>query len=166
MKKSESIEIRANADKVWSVAAKEFEHIHIWASNVSESEALPRQPAQELAEPPECGGRVCKTPQGKTVETLTEYSDTDRSLTYEITGDAMPGFVQHATNTWTVKSLGEGRAQLTMSVAMTTAGVMGFVMRPLMKVGMGKLLRTNLEELKHYIETGQQHARKAKKARA
>ncbi|MEM9865992.1 MAG: SRPBCC family protein [Myxococcota bacterium] len=166
MKKAEAIEIEASADRVWEVAAKEFDQIGTWASNVTESRASHEPVAGLRTEDMECTGRVCATPQGETKEVFVAYDARARTFTYEITGSAMPGFVERATNTWTVESLGPEVARLTMSVDMQTRGLLGAMMRPMMKVGMGKLLRVNLEELKHYIETGEQHARKQKKAAA
>ncbi|MEM9861721.1 MAG: SRPBCC family protein, partial [Myxococcota bacterium] len=126
MQRSESVEIGANASRVWEVAAKEFEHIDRWASMVERSEAV-REPAF-LAESPGCSGRVCVTPQGETREVLVAYDDAARTFTYEITGGGMPGFVKRATNTWTVEALGPDRSLLTMTVEMTTGGVMGALM--------------------------------------
>ena len=158
MQKSESIEIDASSERVWSIAAGEFEHIDRWASTVTRSEAL------RTGDGP-AAGRVCSTPQGKTTETLLEFDEAQRAFTYAITGDAMPGFVARATNRWTIEPLGPDRSRLTMTVEMETRGVAGFVMGPMMRLGMGKLLRTNLEELKHYIETGEQHERTRKSRR-
>ncbi|MEM6929994.1 MAG: SRPBCC family protein, partial [Myxococcota bacterium] len=65
-----------------------------------------------------------------------------------------------ATNRWTVEPIDANRARLTMTVEMETRGVLGALMKPMMRFGMGRLLRENLEEIKHYIETGSPHARK------
>ncbi|MEM6531842.1 MAG: SRPBCC family protein [Myxococcota bacterium] len=162
MKKAVSIDISASADRVWTVAAIEFDKIGRWASNVSSSEGLSGPAAAGLSAKPPVAGRTCATPQGNTVEKLIAFDDGSKSFTYEISGDAMPGFVERATNTWTVESTGADSARLTMSVRMSTRGLVGSIMQPMMKVGMGKLLRVNLEELKHFIETGQPHARKRK----
>ncbi len=37
------------------------------------------------------------------------------------------------------------------------------LLSPLLKFGMGKAFQEILEELKHYVETGEVHPRKAKK---
>ncbi|MEM9074040.1 MAG: SRPBCC family protein, partial [Myxococcota bacterium] len=163
MQRSEAIEIQAPIDKVWSVAANQFDEIGVWASMVSHSKALPldgASPASELG----YAGRVCATKQGETVEKIVAFDANSHTFTYEITGDAMPGFVKRATNTWQVTPIDGARSQLTMTVNMETGGFVGALMSPMMAMGMGKVLRTNLEEIKHFIETGQQHARKKKAA--
>lgn len=161
MQKSVSIDIEASPDKVWDVAAGEFDRIGVWASQVSRSSALDA-PVSGGPEEPQIAGRVCITRHGKTVEKFTSFDSQKRSFTYEISGDAMPGFVKNATNTWSMQPLSADRTRLTMSVDMITGGVLGKLMAPMMQMGMGKLLRVNLEELKHYIETGKQHDRKRK----
>ena len=160
MEKSESIEIKASADRVWSVAADQFDKISEWASGVSASRPLSGPMTSSLSASAPSSGRVCKTLQGETVETFVAFDAEQQTFTYAITGAAMPGFVKNATNTWTIESLDKERARLTMKIQMATTGIIGALMMPMMKFGMGKLLRTNLEELKHFIETGEQHARK------
>lgn len=160
MQKSESIEIAASVERVWEVAAGEFDRIDRWASNVAQSDALPVESPAFIEHQP--AGRVCTTPQGRTKETFVHYDEGERSFTYAIRGDAMPGFVSEATNRWTMEPAGAGRTCLTMTVNMQTRGLVGVIMGPMMQLGMGRLLRTNLEELKHYIETGEQHPRKRK----
>ena len=97
MQRSESVEIGANASRVWEVAAKEFEHIDRWASMVERSEAV-REPAF-LAESPGCSGRGCGTPQGETREVLVAYDDAARTFTYEITGGGMMSLPE----VWTIE---------------------------------------------------------------
>lgn len=63
------------------------------------------------------------------------------------TGNAMPGFVVRATNTWSIEPVGAHASRLPMKIEMA--------MGSLMSIGIGNLLRTNLEELKYYIETGE-----------
>ncbi|MEN0065637.1 MAG: SRPBCC family protein [Myxococcota bacterium] len=166
MKRAESIDIEASPDKVWAVSAEQFADIGVWSSGVTRSHALPLTSQAQVGQSLGVAGRVCETPQGETIETLTELDAASRTFTYEITGDAMPFFVKRATNTWSVTPLGPNRTRLTMSVEMQRKGLVGAVMDPMMGFGMGRVLRTNLEDLKHFIETGTQTARKAKLATA
>lgn len=162
MKRSESIEILASPKKVWSVAAGQFDKIERWSSGVKSSHPLPLDSEASPGGSLGYCGRVCATPQGKTIEKFVEYDAERHAFTYEITGDAMPFFVKRATNTWTLSEIGPERTQLTMTVKMNTSGLFGVLMRPMMSLGMGKILRNNLEELKLFVETGQKHERKKK----
>lgn len=159
MKRSESIEIEAPRHRVWSIGAHQLDEIGTWSSGVYTSRALASSPDTEL---PGQGGRVCQTPQGETVEAFLDFDPERFAFTYEVSGDAMPGFVEHATNTWTFEALSASRTKLTMTVEMQTRGIMGTLMEPMMKMGMGKVQRTNLTDLKHFIEQGTIHPRKAK----
>ncbi|MEM7271996.1 MAG: SRPBCC family protein [Actinomycetota bacterium] len=158
MNASETITINAPLARVWQVAAHEFEHIDRWSSDVSASGA--RRGPDPIAGP-DVAGRTCTTGKGETSESFVAYDESRHTFTYEITGDAMPSFVAAATNTWTAKATGD-QTELTMAVTMATRGIAGRVMRIPMRFGMSRLLRTNLEELKHYIEHDEPHPRKAR----
>ncbi|MEM9194295.1 MAG: SRPBCC family protein [Myxococcota bacterium] len=162
MKRAESIEILASPEKVWSVAAGQFDRIGEWSSGVRSSRPLPLESEPNPGSSLGLAGRVCDTPQGETIEKFVAFDDGQRTFTYEVSGKAMPSFVKRATNTWVLKGLGPDRTQLTMTVEMETGGFVGAIMKPMMSMGMGKVLRTNLEDLKHFVETGELHQRKKK----
>lgn len=150
MKRARSILIHAPLERVWAIAAQEFAGISAWASNV-----LASRPLQEA------DGRVCQTPQGQATERLLHVDPDAHTFTYEIRAAFMPGFVERAVNTWSLTSEGAHQTRLTMEAEMTLSGAVGWLMGWPMRLGMGRLLCDNLEELKHYIEhDGEPHERK------
>jgi hypothetical protein len=61
-------------------------------------------------------------------ETLTEYDDTKRSLTYQASG-GMPAFVTLARNTWAVTALDALRSRVSLRARFETRGLLGLLGR-------------------------------------
>lgn len=154
-----SIIIDAPLDTVWHTAAHEFDQISVWASLVSDSEAATDGETPAGAD---LSGRVCSTPFGKTYEQFETYNEADHSFTYAVSFDKMPGFIKKTTNTWKVEAVGTTQSRLSMSADMDLNLFPGSLMRLPMSFQMGRTLVLNLEEIKHYIETGKPHPRKVK----
>jgi hypothetical protein len=77
---------------------------------------------------------------------------------YRATG--MPFVVREATDTWSVTALGPARSRLDLRAEIRLLPLVGPVVAPLLKRQIGGLLRHAVEELKHYVETGEPHPRK------
>lgn len=156
LKVRKSIYIDIPREELWKITALDFGNIAQWSAGVIESTA--NGTGQNGAV---CNERVCQ-PSYKgfkaTTERFTDYDSQNYQFTYQI-AQGLPGFVNFAQNEWTHKSKGKG-TELTMSVKMEVKGVMGMLMGGLMKKNMSKILFQNLEELKVYAETGEQHERK------
>ena len=149
--------INAPIDQVWTISADEFQNIDRWDGNVKSSSVTGTAQGQAPV-----GGRVCAMYNGReTVESLVEYDAAQRSFTYEIT-KGLPGFVVSARNVWSHETLAGDRTRLTMRVVMQVKGIIGTVMSGPMKSQMGKVLENAQEELKHFVETGKPHSRKAR----
>lgn len=159
MNVTRSIEINAPLDKVWQVSAHQFDNISVWASLVSESEAIA---GQAPLDGPNMAGRACNTSFGKTSEVFQTYDEKNHSFTYAVDSEGQPGFIKNGSNTWKAERLSSNRSRLSMSIDMELNLFPGALMRLPMSFQMRKLLDMNLEEIKHYIETGKPHPRKVK----
>lgn len=145
--------IDAPIEDVWAVLAEDWAGIGKWSSGVSHS--------QGFGEP--IGGseyniRACEiTAAGfdDTKEEILEY-DTEKHLIKYQLADGLPGFVKDAINLWTLEETPEGTL-IKGKTTMRATGVMGFMMKGIMKGATRKALESMARELKYYVETGKLH---------
>lgn len=106
-----------------------------------------------------CENRICDIKgMGRIREKLLEFDAKNFALTYEVM-NGFPFFVERGVNRWTLTP--EGSSTRLQSVAeITTQGLIGMLMAPMMKMQMTGLMHRLLEDLKHYVETGTPHSRK------
>ena len=152
-KVSREITIDVSSATLWNMIGPEFENAYVWASSVDHSVGG-GQPEFDGAT---CSERFCDVNAkgfSKISERLTIYSDEDMNLAYAVT-EGMPGFITHAENNWKVVPLGENRSKLVMKADFRLKGLMGSLMKGMMKSKMEKLLDTVLNDAKVYAETGQ-----------
>ena len=143
-------------DQVWEVLGKQFGDAYKWASGLDHSEGL-GSPKLEGAP---CSQRTCQTSFGKITEAVRTYDDSQYELEYEVI-KGFPGFIDTAINNWQLKPVGN-KTKVLIDFNMTTKGVMGIFMGPLMKLQMNKVITNVLDDFRQYVETGKQSARKAK----
>lgn len=153
------IVINSDIEKCWEVLGVEFAHADRWASAVSHSEG--KGAGFNGAS---CSERSCSTTLGGLKEKLLEFSPGKHLLKYQI-AEGMPPMVKYATNDWRLTSLGSNQTRLTMKAEMQIGGLMGTLMKPMMRSKMSKLTGQIAEEFKYYVETGQPHPRKVKAMR-
>lgn len=153
---SKSIYINVPVDELWKITALDFGNISKWSAGVVESKANGEGNHGAV-----CNERVCQ-PSYKgfkaTTERFIDYDPKNYHFTYQI-AQGLPSMVKYAQNKWIHQSKGTG-TELMMQVSMELKGIMGTLMQGVMKKNMGKILYQNLEELKVYAETGEQHERK------
>lgn len=153
---SQSIHIATSIEKLWEITALNFGKVDRWISGVNHSTS-----SGEGVNGAVCDERTC-VPSYKgfkeTSEKIIAYDEENYAFTYKI-AQGLPGFVKFAQNTWTHQEQGNGTL-ITMQVSMQVTGLMGFLMKGLMRKNMSKILLEALEELKVYAETGQVHPRK------
>lgn len=140
---------------VWEIVGNQFGSAHIWASALTHTEGSGRKMAEQV-----CENRTCDIKgMGRIREKLLEFDSENFALTYEVM-NGFPFFVERGINRWTMTP--EGSSTRLQSVAeITTQGFVGMLMAPLMKMQMTGLMHRLLEDLKHYVETGVPHPRKA-----
>lgn len=87
------IDVAAPAGQVWAIVGPGFADVAAWASVIAHSEPTPTG-----------DGRRCSVSGmrgvDEVVERLTAYDDGARTMSY-VADTGLPGYVQHATNTWT-----------------------------------------------------------------
>lgn len=149
--------VNKSIDKAWHVLGHGFADVHIWASPVNHSGG-----SGNSFNGATCSERGCDIAgMGKTKEKLIKYSDADYLLSYTVP-EGMPSMVKYATNTWQLTSLGIDKSKLTMVMDLTLGGFIGMIMQPMMKMMMGKMAVTIIQDFKYYVENGKPSEAKIK----
>ncbi|ROO52017.1 polyketide cyclase/dehydrase/lipid transport protein [Micromonospora sp. Llam0] len=159
---TDHIIIDAPADQVWEVVAGRFDRIGEWATAIPASAALPAAPAGTL---PAVGapvpGRVCHTGIAlvpEATETIVEYDEAARSLTYQASG--LPGFVTLARNRWQITALGPHRCRAEFQAQLQVRGALGKLARWWLLARVGRTGQHLLADLRHLVEHGTVSPRK------
>lgn len=141
----------------WQVLGKEFAQAHIWATPLSHSEGQGSEFNGSI-----CSERSCDIKgMGKTKEKILQFSDAKHTLSY-IVEQGMPSMVKQATNTWSLSSLGPGKTKLVMTMDISLKGLMGYIMKPMLKMMMNTMGETLLADYKYYVENGKPSPAKLK----
>lgn len=138
-----------SAEKVWQVLGPDFVNISHWADGVASSvedtslgDPLPGAPV---------AGRICQVDGlGEARELILHYSVEQQQITYNLKASGLPGFVTGLQNAWSVKSVSDQRAEVTSTISVTTAGILGMIMTPLMKRNFTKAIAGALEGLEKH----------------
>ena len=163
--------IDASAARIWEILSDEFTDVAGWASSVDHSEAHDKATAPAGAT---VGGRTCEVPGfGFTDERFTRYDEANKTFSFSVDAEKIPDFFKNLESTWKVVPTGPNTSEVTTKIAGEATGVMGALVRPMMKRKFSRLLNQGYEDLKVYAETGQvsdakrkAQAEHAKKARA
>lgn len=141
--------VNKSIENAWKVLGPGFADAHIWASPVNHSAG-----SGSSFNGATCSERGCDIAgMGKTKEKLIKYSDAEHLLSYTVP-EGMPSMVKYATNTWKLTPLGSDKSKLIMTMDITLGGFMGMIMKPMMKMMMGKMGNTLTQDFKYYVETG------------
>lgn len=149
--------INQNIEKVWDILGPNFVNAYKWASFVNHSEG----------EGPGLNGAPCEerscgiSGMGRVKEKIIQYSDQKYLLSYQVL-EGMPSMVKHAINSWQLFVIDDAHVRLIMKMELTVGGIMGFVMKPMMKMQLGKMATATAEDFKYYAEHGLPHNRKVK----
>ncbi len=157
MKIYKEIVINSNIDKCWNVLGKEFANAYKWASAIKHSEG-----GGESFNGSSCSTRGCEVKgMGALKEKLLQFSDETHSLTYQIV-EGMPSMVRKGTNSWKLFTIDANKTKLTMEMNMEIGGIIGTIMKPMMRMQMNNMGKQLTEEFKFYVENGKPHPRKIK----
>lgn len=148
--------VNASIDKCWQVMGVDFAHVDRWVSAVSHSEGKGGS-----FNGASCSERSCSTSLGGMKEQLLEFSPESHMLKYQI-AEGMPSMVKYATNDWRLTPINSNQTRFTMVAEMQIGGLMGTMMKPMMRSKMTKLTGQIGEEFKYYVENGKPHPRKVK----
>ncbi len=141
---------------VWDVVGTQFGSAHLWASALIHTEGNGSKISDQV-----CEGRTCDIQgMGRIREKLLEFDPRGYALSYEVV-EGFPFFVERGVNRWHLVAEGN-RTHLYINAKIATKGLIGAIMRPMMKMQMSGLMRKTLEDLKYYAENGVPHPRKQK----
>jgi len=157
MQITRSIIINAPIEKVWRITAHEFDQVDTWSSGVSMSDVAE---VDQSADAADMAGRVCLTAYGKCYEIFEAYDEQQHTFTYQAQFEKQPPGVKTARNTWRLKAISDAQTRFTMTTQTELNLFPGLLMRIPMRLQIPRVLTMNLEEAKHYIETGNPHPRK------
>ncbi|MEO1086172.1 MAG: SRPBCC family protein [Acidobacteriota bacterium] len=163
MKIQRQTTINADSEAVWEVLARRFDQVDEWASSVDRSTAragAPRVPGAPVL------GRTCETELGPFTEAILEFDEDRKVLAYSAAGEKMPFFVKSLRNRWSLTAESGARTRIDMLMTADLAIPFNVFMAPVMKLQMGKILTAVMEELKHFVETGEPHPRKVNATRS
>lgn len=155
---TKSITINSTIDKAWKVLGPEFADAYKWASSIKHSQANDNKSFNGST----CSERGCDVSGiGKIKEKITEYSDTEHVLSYDVY-EGMPKMVRYMNNYWKLTDIGNGNVKLEMKMTMKIGGFMGWMMKGMMRKKMSKTADEIIEEFKYYVENGTPHPRVVK----
>jgi hypothetical protein len=138
----------------------QFAEVHLWSTNFKDSKSGGNSKFAGL----DYSERVTVTDRGETIQELDVFDSTTHALSYHITKGA-PSIAKHASAVWSLNSDEANKTTVVLVFNLETKGVLGFLMTPLIKKGIGKSATEIAEELKYYVENGKPHPRKVSKSK-
>lgn len=152
--------IEKPAAAVWDIVGNRFGQAYEWASLLNHSAGHGAPLSGQV-----CEARTCEVKaMGNIQERLVEFDPERHVLSYEVT-KGFPFFVRRGVNRWQINAISTLRCRVTTTADLSTKGIVGFMMAPMMRLQMSGMLRAMLEDLKHYAENGQPHPRKLESLR-
>ncbi len=141
-------------EEVWEVLGNQFGQIDKWASLISHS---------EVSGPATLPGvdysiRSTKTTSGDTQQELTRFDPGNHTIAYKsISGT--PPIIKQVKAHWSLEDNGNNDTVLVLDFVAEMRGL-AFLLTPIVKMKMGKVGDTLLDDLKYYVENGKPHPRK------
>ncbi len=148
--------VNKNIEEAWEVLGNQFGEAYKWASGLNHSNAYGKAQLEGAT----CSNRACDTTQGKIKEVVKIFDSKRYILEYEVI-EGFPFFIDTAINRWTLTPH-ENATRVNIDFNLKTKGLMGFIMKPMMKMQMNKLIGFAIEDFKHFVETGKPSPRKMK----
>jgi hypothetical protein len=144
---------------VWEVLGNQFGQIDKWSSLISHSEVSgeAKIPGASFSI------RSTKTTQGPTQQKLTSFNPEKHTLSYKAISGT-PFFIKSVNATWSLKKKDDNTTDLTLDFEYETQGIMGLILRPIVKKKFSKLGAEIIDDFKHYVENGTPHPRKVASA--
>ena len=147
--------INRKIGEAWEVMGNQYAQVHLWSTNFKESKpaGVSKFPGLDYSE------RITITDRGETIQVLDSFDAATHTLSYHISKGA-PSIAKHASAVWSLLSDGVSTTKVVLEFSMETKGVIGFLMTPMIKIGMGKSAIEIAEDLKYYVENSIPHPRK------
>ena len=162
MKIVQRIEIASPAANVWKVLGDEFVTVHKWMAGVGNSVKI--TDGHRVQNAPAIGRMVeiAINPGTFMDEKITAYNSEDMSLTMHTTLINVKGPLNGYDTEIKVKPLEDKTSEViwTSWTSKGSIGLLGYLLYFPIKKGLSDGYFRGLEELKHFVETGEPHERK------
>tara|TARA_R110000744_G_scaffold320650_2_gene426811 strand:- start:996 stop:1538 length:543 start_codon:yes stop_codon:yes gene_type:complete len=149
--------VNKKVEEVWEVMGNQFARVHLWSTNFKDSKPGGSSKFPGL----DYSARITVTDRGETIQELDAFDTAEHSLAYHISKGA-PGIAKQASAIWSLNSDEADKTIVVLEFNMETKGFLGFLMTPMIKMGMGKSAAEIAGDLKYYVENGTPHPRKVK----
>ena len=156
-----SVEVNNETLKTWEIIGPNFLNISEWGRGINKS--WKNDTVEVKFEGAPAGGRYCDVDGfGKFDERIIHYSDLNKEISWNATGDKLPGFVSNLQNELSVQPGPNNTSIITSHLSADLKGIQGFFLGGIMKKNFSKLIDGFLFDWKTYAETGKVSARKQK----
>lgn len=144
--------------EAWQVLGVQFTEADKWSRVINHSAGQNNNTLNGSS----CTERGCDiSGMGKIKEKLLSFLPIEHKLSYQIF-EGLPSMVKYAENNWGLSSLGNNKTRLEMILKAETQGVLGTIMRPMMKINFSKMGTGLVEDFKFYLENGEPSPAKLK----
>ena len=145
------VTINKPISEVWEVMGNQFGHAHLWSSNFNTS-----KPGGEAKfEGIDYSLRDTTTPNGNTIQELTEFDPKRYSLSYEITA-GKPEIAKFVSSHWYLTATDNGTV-VRMDTIMEPKMDLPEEMAKKIQMGLTASFNQLANELKYYVENGKPH---------
>ncbi|MEQ9310049.1 MAG: SRPBCC family protein [Balneolaceae bacterium] len=146
-----NVTIRKTISEVWEVMGNQFGHAHLWSSNFQSSKPGGEAKFKGI----DYSHRDTTTPNGNTVQELTDFDAKNFSLSYEITA-GRPEIARSVSSHWYLEESAEGTI-VYMDSVMEPKMELPAEMAEKIQLGLMASLNQLANELKYYLENGVPH---------
>jgi hypothetical protein len=147
--------IEKNTNEVWQIMGNQFDQIHIWASFFKDSKPSGKKKFNEI----DFSARETVVEGGENTHSLDVFDSKNHTLSYTVTAGAPP-FADKAQAEWALESTNEDSCTASITVNMELKEMVPEEKAAEVKHWLSKSSNEMLEEMKHFIETGNLHPRK------
>lgn len=157
MKVYREIVIDSSIAKVWTLSADQFDSAYTWMTGVVHSSATHSNDDHDSP----VSGRVCTLETGDNplhaLENVTKYDKANYLFEFEVIpkkkgGTGLPVVKNQVT--MQLESIGPDKTLVKWQSNLTLKPI-GYLLYPLLKLGLGKAFGRLLADMKHYLETGE-----------
>lgn len=156
MKVRNEIVIKKSANEVWKVMGNGFAEIHLWASFFKDSKPSGASKFAGI----DFSARDTIVEGGKNTHTLDVFDSENHVLSYTVTAGAPP-FADKAEARWALETLDDSSCKASILVNMELKEMVPAEKAAEVSKWLSQSADNMLEEMKHYLETGNLHPRKS-----
>ncbi|MFT4805960.1 MAG: hypothetical protein ACI9YE_003190 [Psychroserpens sp.] len=147
--------IEKNANEVWHVMGIQFDEIHIWASFFKDSKPSGEKKFDGI----DFSARDTIVEGGTNTHSLDLFDSDNFILSYTVTEGA-PSFANKAGAEWALEIIDEHTSKASITVNLDLKDAIPEKKVSEVKSWLNESSNDMLEDLKHYVETGNSHPRK------